>query len=96
MFARIKVLDERETYYVDINVTNIVDVSLVNPRNVNSGTLIYLIDGRFWESPDTRDLVMRQINDTVERFGNQILVTYIGSELKKNPVKRTRKSPQKK
>lgn len=68
----------------NINVMHIVRFCLANPRNVDSGTQIYMKDGTYWETSLTIDVVQSRIDRVVERFGNQILVSYL-SEMMQEP-----------
>jgi len=91
MFASFSVIHEGIIIHVTLNVTHITSLELVNPRNPKSGTLIFLMDGRMWESNSPLDVVVNQVNKIVERFGNQILVSYLAEQMpppKKKPVKK--------
>jgi hypothetical protein len=92
MFLGIPVIQDGIDYNVSVNVMHIISLEYVNPRNVDAGTLIFLRDGRAWESTLTIDVIQTRINKTVERYGNQILVSYVAEQL---PEPKKRKSTSK-
>lgn len=91
MFLGIPVVQDGSDYNVSVNVMHIISLEYVNPRNVDAGTLIFLRDGRAWESLLTIDIIQNRINKTVERYGNQILVSYVAEQLPEPRKKRATK-----
>jgi hypothetical protein len=93
MFLRLPIIQDDEHRAVTVNVTHIVSLEYVNSRNIDAGTIVYLKDSRYWESPITIDVLQLRIDKLIERFGNQILVTYLSDSLpkptKKKAVKKT-------
>lgn len=92
MFLSIPVISEGFIIHVDLNVIHITSLEKVNPRNPKSGSLIFLIDGRMWESELTTHEIRKQASVIIEQFGNQILVSYLAEQMpqpKKKPVKKT-------
>jgi len=92
MFANFEVIDSNNYILtVTMNVTHITSLELINPRNPDSGTLINMRDGRQWESGELLCNVVNKVNDVIDRFGNQILVSYLAEQMpqpKKKPVKK--------
>jgi hypothetical protein len=86
MFANINVIDDRELYTVLVNVMMVVDVVFVTPKNPDAGTIIHLRDGRHWESPDPRDVVMRKINQATEYYSGIIMVSFISEYMKQQGI----------
>lgn len=91
MFIPFSVIHEGLIITVTLNVSHITSLESENPRNPDSGTLIFLRDGRMWESNQPLNDVVLKCNKAIERFGNQILVNYISENLPKPVVRRTKR-----
>ena len=93
MFLRIKVLVENEEISVPINVTHIISIEAVNPRNQESGSYIYTRDGRYFETVLPVYEVGLMVDEVTERYAGVIMVSFLGEymELKEEKPKRTYK-----
>ncbi len=92
MFLRLPIIEDGFHKTVTVNVIHIISMEYVNHRNVDAGTFVFSKDSRYWESPITIDVLQLKVDKIVERFGNQILVSYLAEQMlqpKKKPVKKT-------
>lgn len=92
MFLRLPIIEDGFHKTVTVNVIHIISMEYVNHRNVDAGTFVFSKDSRYWESPLTIDVLQLKVDKIIERFGNQILVSYLAEQMpipKKKPVKKT-------
>lgn len=92
MFANFEVIDDqRHIITVTLNVTHITSFELIIPRNPDSGCFLNMRDGRQWETVMGREDLLKKCNGIMDRFGNQILVSYLAENVikpAKSPIKK--------
>lgn len=92
MFANFEVIDGNDHIItVSINVTHITSFELIIPRNPDSGCYLNMRDGRQWQTILGREDLLKKCNGVIERFGNQILVSYLAEQMPQPKKRATKK-----